>query len=190
DTPLTADSHGNIFFAFWVTGSNPSNLTSGIARIDANGTGIWTPAQVISGGDTNITVVPHQAAPALSNDESTLYVSVASTGNWGYGYLVALKPSDLTVKLDTNMVAERVRLKDPRNNNANDASMLDDSSASPMVGPDGDVYYGIMGNPYNGSRGWMLHFSADLLTEKTPGAFGWDDTASIVPASMVPSYSG
>ncbi len=36
----------------------------------------------------------------------------------------------------------------------------------------------------------MLHFSGDLTRTKTPGLFGWDDTASIVPASMVPSYHG
>jgi hypothetical protein len=35
-----------------------------------------------------------------------------------------------------------------------------------------------------------LHFSSDLSTTKIPGAFGWDDSASIVPASMVPSYTG
>src|SRR5580658_7821120 len=31
-TPLTADSNGNIYFGFDVTGSNPASLTSGIAR--------------------------------------------------------------------------------------------------------------------------------------------------------------
>ena len=47
-------------------------------------------------------------------------------------------------------------------------------------------------NPFasNHDRGWLLHFSGDLSTIKTPGAFGWDDTPSIVPASMVPSYHG
>ncbi len=36
----------------------------------------------------------------------------------------------------------------------------------------------------------MEHYSADLTMTKTPGGFGWDDTASIVPASMIPSYHG
>jgi len=40
------------------------------------------------------------------------------------------------------------------------------------------------------ARGWLLHFDATLATLKVPGSFGWDDTASIVPASMVPSYTG
>jgi len=35
----------------------------------------------------------------------------------------------------------------------------------------------------------MLHFSSDLSVEKAPGGFGWDNTVSVVPASMVPSYS-
>ena len=36
----------------------------------------------------------------------------------------------------------------------------------------------------------MLHFDSTLAQTRLPGAFGWDDTASIVPASMVPSYHG
>jgi len=42
---------------------------------------------------------------------------------------------------------------------------------------------------HNG-RGWLLHFNATLASAKTPGSFGWDNTPSIVPASMVPSYVG
>src|SRR5439155_2734403 len=34
DTPLTSDSAGNIYFGFVVTGTNPANLKSGIARLD------------------------------------------------------------------------------------------------------------------------------------------------------------
>ena len=36
----------------------------------------------------------------------------------------------------------------------------------------------------------MTHYSANLATEYPVGAFGWDDTASIIPTSMVPSYTG
>jgi hypothetical protein len=42
---------------------------------------------------------------------------------------------------------------------------------------------------HNG-RGWLLHFDATLSQSRTPGGFGWDDTASIVPKAMLPSYTG
>jgi hypothetical protein len=182
DTPLTADAQGNVYFGYRVYGSNPLGLTSGIARIDASGKGTFVSASAAA-ADSNIGEVPHNCAPALSNDGTTLYVGVRSAGTEYYGYLLALDSTTLQTKA-------KVFLKDPRNNNANNAGLLDDSTASPTVGPDGDVYYGVFGNPYNGSRGWLLRFSSDLSQEKTPGAFGWDDTVSIVPASMVPSYHG
>src|SRR5262249_32842343 len=104
----------------------------------------------------------------------------SSTGN---SYLVGLDPATLAFKI-------RAALKDPRSGAVNNAQIFDDSSASPMVGPDGDVYYGVLGNPFNGSRGSMRHFSGALTHAKRPGAFGWDNTASIVPAAMVPAYGG
>lgn len=70
--------------------------------------------------------------------------------------------------------------------------IYDDGTSSPTVGPDGDVYYGVLESnaPAHNFRGWLLHFDSALSRAKTPGSFGWDDTASIVPASMVPSYTG
>ena len=97
------------------------------------------------------------------------------------GYLIGLDSTTLATK-------HRVFLTDPRNGNG--AVISDDSTASPMVAPDNDVYIGILGNPGNGSRGFLLRFSGDLTVEKTPGGFGWDYTPAIVPASMVPSYQG
>jgi hypothetical protein len=185
NTPITSDSSGNVFFGFRVQGTAPAPLSttqSGFARIDPSGNAIY----VLAGNaanDANIGEDSHNSAPALSNDQSTLYVVVKGASTDTYGYLLGLNSTTLATKFS-------VFLKDPRSNNANNAQMLDDSTASPMVGPDGDVYFGIMGNPFNGSRGFMLHFSGDLTVEKTPGGFGWDNTAAIVPASMVPSYTG
>jgi hypothetical protein len=81
-------------------------------------------------------------------------------------------------------------LKDPAS--GLDAGISDESSAAPTVGPDGDVYFGILENPFpdHNDRGWMLHFNSDLSQQKTPGSFGWDDTPSIVDASLVASYHG
>jgi hypothetical protein len=82
-----------------------------------------------------------------------------------------------------------VRLQDPAS--GQDAALDNNGSASPTIGLDDDVYYGVLESSFeNHGRGWLLHFDAELLQSKTPGAFGWDATPSIVPRAMVPSYSG
>ncbi len=111
-----------------------------------------------------------------------MYVNAKRTGNSAVGYLLGLEATNLSTKY-------RTFLMDPRNTN-NGAIIYDDSTASPMVGPDGDVFMGVFANPNNASRGFLLHFSADLQTRKPPGGFGWDDTAAIVPTNMLPGYSG
>jgi len=182
-SPLTADSRGNIFFGFVVQGANPANLTSGIARISNDGSGTWVSAQALAGGDSTISQGALNCAPALSRDESTVYFAVSNGNDFGTGYLVALNSASLAPM-------SRVQLMDPRGGLA---TVSADSSASPMVGPDGDVYYGVLENTCCGShndRGWMLHFNSTLTQTKIPGSFGWDDTPSVVPANLVPSYSG
>jgi hypothetical protein len=181
NTPLTTDAHGNVFFGFLVLGSTPIGLQSGLARIAPNGTGTWVSAAAIS-GDSAITKVATSCAPALSRDGNTLYLAVDNQ-DFGFGYLVALNSTTLAV-------VNHVRLSDP--SSGLDATLTDESSATPTVGPDGDVYFGVLENPFpsHNDRGWMLHFNSDLSIQKIPGSFGWDDTASIVPASLVPSYRG
>ena len=182
NTPLTPDNNGNIFFGFRVQGTAPAPLNttqSGFARIDANGNGTYILASAAA-NDANINRDSHNSAPALSNDEATVYV-VAKSSTTTTSYLLGLNSTTLAPKY-------RVSLKDPRNNNP--AQITDDSTASPTVAPDNDVYFGVLGNPGGGFRGWLLRFSSDLTTQQTTGGFGWDYSPAIVPASMVPSYQG
>src|SRR5262249_37442460 len=101
NTPITTDTSGNIFFGFLVTGPNPLGLTSGIARIGADGTGSYT--SLVSG----MTQVATNSAPALSNDGSTLYV-LESSANFGRGKLVSLNSQTMALQA-------QVTLMDPHN---------------------------------------------------------------------------
>jgi hypothetical protein len=182
DTPITSDRYGNIYFGFEVTGSTPLNLQGGIARIDVNGTGTWVAASTVS-GDAAMAKVVQNCSPALANDHKTLYFAVNSS-DFSYGYLVSVDSRTLTP-------IASVRLKDA-GFPTYDAELPDDGTASPTVGPDGDVYFGVFEYTccVNHDRGWLLHFNGALSQTKIPGAFGWDDTASIVSASLVSSYHG
>jgi hypothetical protein len=179
DTPITTDNAGNIYFGFRTTADTPLHLRGGIARIGADGSSTWVDAATAA-SDGNMDKVAMNSAPALSNDGSIVYVAVNSRNETGY--LLALDSTTLAT-------VGRVALHDARFPGSN-AIIPDDGSASPTVGPDGDVYFGVLENPFITDKGWMLHFSGDLTQTKTPGAFGWDDTSSIVNASLVPSYQG
>ncbi len=179
-TPPTVDNMGNIYFGVRVSGGfeNPANFTSGIARISANGVGSFVPSTTLT-ADSSAGSPVLNCAPALSNDQKTLYIAIFR-GNGG-GYLVGADTEKLTPKFST-------RLLDPKS--GFDANLEDIGTATPMVGPDGDVYFGVIENPFYNDRGWMLHYDSTLTQSKIPGAFGWDDTASVVPSQCVPSYTG
>jgi hypothetical protein len=180
-TPITADANGNIYFGFTVIGSTPLGLKSGIARISAGGKGTWV-AATTAANDPQIDSVPTNCAPAISRDGKTVYIAVADD-NTGRGILLGLNSKTLETKYSTP-------LTDPYFNQP--AIVFGDSSASPTIGPDGDVYYGVVESDFetHNDRGWLLHFDAKLKKSKIPGSFGWDDTVSVVPSSAVPSYTG
>lgn len=184
NTPITADAQGNIYFGFIALAGNPGSLKSGIARIGADGTGSWAGAAALA-QDSVVQQAATNSAPALSADQKTLYLAVRGTDATGLAknYLLALDAQTLAVK-------GKVLLLDPQTGKS--AVVSDDSTASPAVGPDGDVYFGVLESTYaqHNARGWLLHFDASLAQAKTPGSFGWDDTPSIVPAAMVPGYAG
>jgi hypothetical protein len=180
NTPITADNAGNLFFGYLASGTNPSGVLSGIARIGADGTGSWV-AATVAAGDAAMNRPATGSAPAISADQQTVYVAVKGGGN--EGRLLALDSTTLATKGKTTLIDPVTKLP---------ARVSEDSTASPTVGPDGDVYFGVLESTQgqHNSRGWLLHFDATLAQSKLSGSFGWDDTASVVPASMVASYTG
>ena len=186
-TPLTVDSRGNVWFGFRTFGTTPDRtpigtpaLLSGIAKLSPTGGGQWKSVQTIT-GDTDASHIQFNCAPALNADSSTVYFTVKRAS--GGGYLVGLNTYTLATRYE-------VRLKDPAN--GNDALTTDQSSASPMIGSDGDVYFGVLTSPNSehNARGYLLHFNSTFSTQKPTGSFGWDITPTLVPASAVPSYTG
>ena len=161
-TPLTADRLGNIYFGFTVApGTNPAGLVSGIAKVSYSGAGTWTSAVALT-GDGNANQVALNCAPALNTTEMIVYVATSNGAEFGYGYLTSMTAAKLTP-------ISHAALFDPATGDA--ATVSADSSASPVVGPDGDVYYGVLETPCCTShhdRGWLLHFNSKLTTRQDP----------------------
>jgi hypothetical protein len=139
-------------------------------------------------------------APAVTRNGTVYTVSRADRfGN--YGYIIAVNP-DLTPKWHTSLrnllhdgcgvtvpiAATDTPTKgacryganlgvDPATNHAGDGVVLDQSSSSPTVLPDGSVLYGAY-TRYNVARGHLLKFSSagDFLASHD---FGWDITPAV-----------
>jgi hypothetical protein len=175
-TPLTAGPDGAVYFGVRVQGSNPLNVPSGLAVVYPSGRSAFVSVTDLSGGDTSIDRVQMNCAPAISTDGNTVYVAVSS-GSESPGYLVSASTKTLKP-------IAHVALIDPYTNAG--AKVMDDGTASPLIAPDGSVFMGVLESSWftNDDRGYLLHFSGDLLNEFTPGAFGWDDTGSILPSRL------
>ncbi|MDP3736569.1 MAG: hypothetical protein Q8R02_04220 [Hyphomonadaceae bacterium] len=184
NTPLTADAQGNVFFGFQVTAANPAGLVSGIARVSPDGVGLWVGAATAA-ADASIQKPAMNCAPALSNDGGTVYIAVNTAAGAGTqrGYLLALDSTTLAVRA-------RIALTDPYL--LIPARISDDGTSSPVVGPDGRVFYGVLEAQFgtHNARGWLLQFDALLNPAGVPGSFGWDVSPSVIPASIVTSYTG
>jgi hypothetical protein len=179
-TPLTSADDGTLYFGIRAVTTNPLGIDNGFVKLRPDGQGTFVSALAASGGAAN--QVATNCAPALSADESLVYV--AMRGNTSSpGLLLALRTADLSTRAGVAPV-------DPIT--AQPSSISLNGTSSPMVAPDGRVYYGFTGTPFgtNASRGWLMQFDSLLVPTGAPGAFGWDITPSLVPTSAVPGYGG
>jgi hypothetical protein len=184
-TPITSDASGNVYFGYVSSGvplpGYPNGIPSGLARISSTGAGTYVAATSLC-GDSNIEKVVYNCAPALSNNGRSVYVAVNSS-LFSSGYLCQAASATLSPM-------NHVALADPHGGSG---VLTDDSTASPTVGPDGDVYFGVLESGWptaHHDRGWLLHYNSTLTITKIPGSFGWDDSATVVPSKLVPSYRG
>jgi hypothetical protein len=193
NTPITPDGQGNIYFGYKVNGADPAGFSSlgagGIVKMNVSthqSQFVTISSLGIPGGASQIQT---NAAPALSNDGQHIYLGVyLDYGGSGPGFMAKLNASTLALEASAP-------LKDP-SVPGNNAWLIQESSASPMVAPDGHVFMGAFRANYGESHGWMFQLDENLNSNDANGnpfpigAFGWDDTASVVPANIVPSYTG
>jgi hypothetical protein len=136
------------------------------------------------------------AAPAVAPDGTIYVVSHAHfTDRWSH---IAAVNADLSPKWTTslrNRFADGCGVfvpinnqttgcrtgahvgVDPQDNTIGSGRVADDGTSSPIVAPDGSVYYGAQ-TRWNGSQGHLMRFSANgtFLSSYT---FGWDTTPAI-----------
>ena len=136
------------------------------------------------------------STPAIGTD-GTIYTVSRAHGNDRYSFLVAVNP-DLTPRWATSLRNRfldgcNVALPsngapggcrggamtgvDPTDNQAGSGRVLDDSTSSPVVLPDGNVIYGAY-TRYNYAQGHLMKFSPAGTYLGTYG-FGWDITPGV-----------
>jgi hypothetical protein len=137
------------------------------------------------------------SAPAIAPD-GTIYIVSRAHFNDYWSYVVAVN-ADLTPKWSTSL---RNRFHDgcnvflpangtpggcpdgtatgvdPWENQPGSGRVIDNSTASPVVAPDGSVIYGSY-TFYNNDQGHMVHLAADGTYLDHAYPFGWDTTPAI-----------
>jgi len=142
-------------------------------------------------------------APAIAPD-GTIYTVGRVNSSPRYGWVIAVNP-DLTRKWDTSMrnlfndgcgvlipiqsmanVPEKGKCNfgahmgvDPTTNRPGDGNVLDVSSSSPTVLPDGNVLYGSY-TRYNIARGHLIKFNGSTGAVTAYFDFGWDTTPAVL----------
>ena len=160
------------------TGATPAHLSSGIARIDANGHATWITARGRR-GQPDRHRRGHELCPGPVARGRTVYIIVTTKAG---GILVGLNAATLRPRF-------HVTLKDPVNGKPAVISQL---GPPPRWSARWGRVLRRLGNPLSSHdiRGWLPHYNSNLTREKIPGSFGGTRLCPWCPLSAVPSYHG
>ncbi len=176
---ITTDGQGNIFYGYRATSTPFSYVFSSLVKIAPDRTAVVKAAQSCV-PEGSLFRPTGNGSPAIGYNGDIYWQLVGTDStNRTAGYLVRLNTSDLSVR-------NRVKIFSLRDSTL-PAYASADSTSSPVVAPDFDVY---VGTNSESIRGKLAHYNADLTVEKPSGAFGWDNTPSIVRKAWVPGYQG
>jgi hypothetical protein len=117
--------------------------------------------------------------PDLSG--SKWHTSMRNLFSDGCGVLVPVAPSATPAKSSCRFgaVVQGVNFGvDPTTNRPGDGNVLDQSSSSPTVLPDGNVLYGSY-TRYNAARGHLIKFNSSTGAVMAFFDFGWDTTPAV-----------
>ncbi len=191
----------------------PANPPTTCSRAFNNSTLPWPPSPTAqpSAGACGIQRVGLNVTPAIAPDGTIYSVSRADL-NSRYSYLVAVNPNltlkwaaslrdryrdgcGFTIPIATSNTLQKGTCRfatppngvDPQTNQPPAGRVIDQSSSSPTVLPDGSVIYGAYSR-YNVSRGHLIRFAAngnfisyyDFGWDSTPAVFRHDGTFSFV----------
>jgi hypothetical protein len=190
------DTTSMVSYKSLVSGA-PTTCTTTYSNSDAP----WPPPQAAPTGPCGSQRVGLNVAPAIAPDGTIYSVSRAHLRS-RYSYLVAVN-ADLTPKWAASLrghlndgcgvilpndnggstgIGCRFGAKlgvDPATGESPAGRVIDQSSSSPTVAPDGSVLYGSYSR-YNFARGHLWKFSATGQFQSTFD-FGWDSTPAIFP---------
>ncbi len=159
-----------------------------------------TPTSVVRSVFCGVQRPAMNIAPVLSGDGATLYTLSRAHFSGRDSYLIAVNTADLSLQWATSLQGLlndgcNVLLPangqpggcsngattgvDPTQNLPGAGMMLDQSSGSPVVTPDGSILMGVY-TDYNYARGHLLKFSPQGSFQAAYD-FGWDSTPAIYP---------
>jgi hypothetical protein len=156
-SPFAIDGSGNVF---WTIRSDSALIGSSLVKLDPSGTITASGFATLVGGGQ---VAANNSAPAISADNSVIYVGTVAGGSW----LTAVDATDpaLQTTLWTASLAP--------GGSCGEGILNESGTSSPVALPDGAAIGGWNSNPV--SEGWYYSFdSSGNLRGCYP--FGWDDT--------------